>query len=140
LSDILNNLNFNSHPLTSTTKSVSNKIIYGGRLDLSEKEEIERDVEIKKLEEERLKNVQVLEEFRNGKIQIIVATPTAEEGIDVPSCNLVICYDGIKIEKSFIQMRGRYVVILLIKTKIYYFLGVVLKTVNLLYLTRILIK
>jgi ERCC4-related helicase len=40
-------------------------------------------------------------------VQVIVTTATLEEGIDIPTCNLVVSYDGVKQEKSYIQMRGR---------------------------------
>lgn len=41
------------------------------------------------------------------QVNIIVATPILEEGLDVQSCNLVICFDPPKTFCSFIQCRGR---------------------------------
>ena len=48
-----------------------------------------------------------LEEFRAGERHIVIATSILEEGIDISSCNLVICFNEPKNIKSFIQRRGR---------------------------------
>ncbi|KAF2741102.1 dicer-like protein 2 [Polyplosphaeria fusca] len=48
-----------------------------------------------------------LDDFRAGKKNLILATSVLEEGIDVSSCNLVICFESPKNLKSFIQRRGR---------------------------------
>jgi hypothetical protein len=50
---------------------------------------------------------QVLDAFRIGTCNLIVATSVLEEGIDISSCNLVICFDGPPNLKSFVQRRGR---------------------------------
>ena len=48
-----------------------------------------------------------LEEFKLGERNLIVCTTVLEEGIDVPTCHLVICFDPPKNLKSFVQRRGR---------------------------------
>ena len=48
-----------------------------------------------------------LADFRTQKCNIVIATSVLEEGIDVSSCNVVICFHPPANLKSFIQRRGR---------------------------------
>src|ERR671919_143146 len=53
------------------------------------------------------KQEQVLEEFRRGDFQVLVATSIAEEGLDIPEVDLVVFYEPIPSEIRHIQRRGR---------------------------------
>ncbi|CAJ1962982.1 unnamed protein product [Sphenostylis stenocarpa] len=55
----------------------------------------------------RKKQNEIVEEFRMGLVNIIVATSILEEGLDVQTCNLVIRFDPSPTVCSFIQSRGR---------------------------------
>ncbi|XP_031279444.1 endoribonuclease Dicer homolog 2-like, partial [Pistacia vera] len=55
----------------------------------------------------RKKQNEIVEEFRQGMVNIIIATSILEEGLDVQSCNLVIRFDPSATVCSFIQSRGR---------------------------------
>ena len=48
-----------------------------------------------------------LDEFRDGRKNLIIATDVLEEGIDISACKAVVCYDKPPNLKSFVQRRGR---------------------------------
>lgn len=50
---------------------------------------------------------QVLAEFREGMINVIVATSIGEEGLDIPEVNLVVFYEPIPSAIRKIQRQGR---------------------------------
>ncbi|MCD6493575.1 MAG: DEAD/DEAH box helicase [Archaeoglobaceae archaeon] len=51
--------------------------------------------------------VEVLEKFRKGEIKILVATSVGEEGLDIPSTDLVVFYEAVPSEIRAIQRKGR---------------------------------
>ena len=51
--------------------------------------------------------VSVLDEFRNGGATVLLATSIGEEGLDIPSADLVIFYEPVSSEIRTIQRRGR---------------------------------
>jgi ERCC4-related helicase len=53
------------------------------------------------------KQAEVLESFRNGDFQVLVATSIAEEGLDIPEVGLVVFYEPIPSEIRYIQRKGR---------------------------------
>jgi Fanconi anemia group M protein len=50
---------------------------------------------------------EVLEKFREGAINIIVATSIGEEGLDIPNVDLVLFYEPVPGEIRYIQRKGR---------------------------------
>ncbi|WVZ59749.1 hypothetical protein U9M48_009852 [Paspalum notatum var. saurae] len=48
-------------------------------------------------------HMEIIDSFREGKVNLIIATQILEEGLDVPSCNLVIRFDPSATVCSFIQ-------------------------------------
>jgi Fanconi anemia group M protein len=49
----------------------------------------------------------LIDEFRAGKVNVLVATSIAEEGLDIAECNMVIFYEPIPSEIRLIQRKGR---------------------------------
>nr|XP_056717258.1 interferon-induced helicase C domain-containing protein 1 [Euleptes europaea] len=50
---------------------------------------------------------EVIEKFRRGKVNLLIATTVAEEGLDIKECNIVIRYGLVTNEIAMMQARGR---------------------------------
>lgn len=53
------------------------------------------------------KQVEILRNFKDGVYNVLVGTSVAEEGLDIPSTNLVVFYEPVPSEIRSIQRRGR---------------------------------
>jgi Fanconi anemia group M protein len=51
--------------------------------------------------------IEVLEDFKSGKYNVLVATQIGEEGLDIIDCDEVIFYDSVSSAIRFIQRKGR---------------------------------
>ncbi|XP_069809596.1 ATP-dependent RNA helicase DHX58-like [Dendropsophus ebraccatus] len=49
----------------------------------------------------------VIQRFRQGSLNLLISTSVAEEGLDIPECNIVVRYRLMTNEISMVQARGR---------------------------------
>ena len=50
---------------------------------------------------------EIIKKFKEGEFNVLVATSVAEEGLDIPSTDLVVFYEPVPSEIRTIQRRGR---------------------------------
>jgi ERCC4-related helicase len=53
------------------------------------------------------KQIAALDRFRKGEFKVLIATSVGEEGLDVPSTDMVIFYEAVPSEIRSIQRKGR---------------------------------
>lgn len=53
------------------------------------------------------KQIATIQRFREGEFQVLVATSVGEEGLDIPSTDVVIFYEPVPSEIRSIQRKGR---------------------------------
>lgn len=53
------------------------------------------------------KQIEILHQFREDKINVLIATSVAEEGLDIPNVDAIIFYEPVPSEIRLIQRRGR---------------------------------
>jgi ERCC4-related helicase len=53
------------------------------------------------------KQLEILDQFKRGDLNILVSTNVGEEGLDIAECDLVVFYDVVASEIRYIQRRGR---------------------------------
>ncbi|KAL6710207.1 Dicer-like protein 1 [Coniothyrium glycines] len=51
--------------------------------------------------------IQTVAKFRRGELNCLFATSVAEEGLDIPQCNLVVRFDLYRTMIGYVQSRGR---------------------------------
>jgi Fanconi anemia group M protein len=53
------------------------------------------------------RQVEIIEDFRKGNLNVLISTSVGEEGLDIPEVDLVVFYEPIPSEIRYIQRRGR---------------------------------
>ena len=53
------------------------------------------------------KQIEIIKQFKEGSLEILVATSVAEEGLDIPNVDAIIFYEPVPSEIRLIQRRGR---------------------------------
>ncbi len=53
------------------------------------------------------KQAEILQKFRSGEFNVLIATSVGEEGIDIPATDLVLFYEPVPSEIRSIQRKGR---------------------------------
>ncbi|CAH1788621.1 unnamed protein product [Owenia fusiformis] len=53
------------------------------------------------------RQMNILDQFRDGKINVLIGTDVVQEGLDIPKCNFVIRYNFVSNEIGSVQGKGR---------------------------------
>ena len=53
------------------------------------------------------KQAEILQKFRAGEFNVLIATSVGEEGIDIPATDMVLFYEPVPSEIRSIQRKGR---------------------------------
>jgi len=53
------------------------------------------------------KQIEIIKKFKEGTLDVLIATSVAEEGLDIPNVNAIIFYEPVPSEIRLIQRRGR---------------------------------
>ena len=53
------------------------------------------------------KQIEIIKQFKEGTLDVLVATSVAEEGLDIPNVDAIIFYEPVPSEIRLIQRRGR---------------------------------
>ena len=92
--------------LRDSVKNIANRLMMSGSI------KVERFVgqSTKSKEDKGLtqkKQLEILDLFKQGKLNCLISTNVAEEGLDIAECDLVVFYDVVASEIRFIQREGR---------------------------------
>uniref|UniRef100_A0A1I7S0Q9 RNA helicase n=1 Tax=Bursaphelenchus xylophilus TaxID=6326 RepID=A0A1I7S0Q9_BURXY len=55
----------------------------------------------------KAKQNEAVRRFRNGEVKILCCTSVADEGLDIPECNVVVKYNDTTNEVAHVQRKGR---------------------------------
>ncbi|MFW9822597.1 MAG: helicase-related protein [Candidatus Thorarchaeota archaeon] len=53
------------------------------------------------------RQIEILDQFKEGRYNVLVSTNVGEEGLDIAECDLVVFYDVVASEIRLIQRKGR---------------------------------
>lgn len=56
-----------------------------------------------------MKQKEVIDKFRQGICNLLVSTSVLEEGVDIPTCNLIIKFDPVKTYCDYVQSKGNQI-------------------------------
>ncbi|KAH8681172.1 RNase3 domain-containing protein [Xylariales sp. PMI_506] len=90
LADLLNQVNLGLHGIRSGALVGSGNSDIGNQITRSYREQ-----------------QNLVQEFHTGNLNVLVATSIAEEGLDIPDCNMIVRFDLYNTMIQYIQSKGR---------------------------------